>query len=221
MNDFQTAFPNSRRLPEEFVRSEVARGRAIIPANINHVELEPMMIGQNFLAKINANIGNSAVRSSIEEEVEKLRWATLWGAPTPSGICRRARTSTRPASGSSATRRCRSAWCHRRLSHVPERYRESDISNIPFNIGPFLFGHHIDTTPGVLASCRSSAAGNPARLHLFEGVPEYFSTITADAEPVSRASIGVPKDAFMGVTVGALYKLNKPFNAMAIGSTSW
>ena len=66
----------------EFVRSEVARGRAIIPANINHPELEPMAIGRNFLVKINANIGNSAVRSSIEEEVEKLRWATLWGADT-------------------------------------------------------------------------------------------------------------------------------------------
>jgi phosphomethylpyrimidine synthase len=66
----------------EFVRSEVARGRAIIPANINHPELEPMAIGRNFLVKINANIGNSAVTSSIEEEVEKLRWATLWGADT-------------------------------------------------------------------------------------------------------------------------------------------
>ena len=66
----------------EFVRDEVARGRAIIPANINHPELEPMAIGRNFLVKINANIGNSAVSSSIEEEVEKLRWATLWGADT-------------------------------------------------------------------------------------------------------------------------------------------
>jgi phosphomethylpyrimidine synthase len=66
----------------EFVRSEVARGRAIIPANINHPELEPMIIGRNFLVKINANIGNSAVSSSIEEEVDKLRWATLWGADT-------------------------------------------------------------------------------------------------------------------------------------------
>ena len=66
----------------EFVRSEVARGRAIIPANINHPELEPMIIGRNFLVKINANIGNSAVSSSIEEEVEKLRWATLWGSDT-------------------------------------------------------------------------------------------------------------------------------------------
>ncbi|HEX7337470.1 MAG TPA: phosphomethylpyrimidine synthase ThiC, partial [Gemmatimonadales bacterium] len=66
----------------EFVRSEVARGRAIIPANINHPELEPMIIGRNFQVKINANIGNSAVTSSIEEEVEKLRWATLWGADT-------------------------------------------------------------------------------------------------------------------------------------------
>ena len=69
-------------LPAEFVREEVARGRAIIPANINHPELEPMIIGRNFLVKINANIGNSAVSSSIEEEVEKLRWATLWGADT-------------------------------------------------------------------------------------------------------------------------------------------
>ncbi len=66
----------------EFVRSEVALGRAIIPANIKHPELEPMIIGRNFLVKINANIGNSAVRSSIEEEVEKLQWATRWGADT-------------------------------------------------------------------------------------------------------------------------------------------
>jgi len=66
----------------ELVRSEVARGRAIIPANINHPELEPMVIGRAFHVKINANIGNSAVVSSIEEEVEKLRWATLWGADT-------------------------------------------------------------------------------------------------------------------------------------------
>jgi phosphomethylpyrimidine synthase len=66
----------------EFVRREVARGRAIIPANINHPESEPMIIGRNFLVKINANIGNSAVASSIEEEVEKMRWATKWGADT-------------------------------------------------------------------------------------------------------------------------------------------
>ena len=66
----------------EFVRSEVARGRAIIPANVNHPEAEPMIIGRNFLVKINANIGNSAVASSIEEEVEKMRWATQWGADT-------------------------------------------------------------------------------------------------------------------------------------------
>jgi phosphomethylpyrimidine synthase len=69
-------------LPAEFVRAEVARGRAIIPANIRHLELEPMIIGRNFLVKINANIGNSAVRSSIEDEVEKLQWSTLWGADT-------------------------------------------------------------------------------------------------------------------------------------------
>ncbi len=69
-------------MPAELVRSEVARGRAIIPANINHPELEPMIIGRRFHVKINANIGNSAVLSSIEDEVEKLRWATLWGADT-------------------------------------------------------------------------------------------------------------------------------------------
>ncbi|MFQ5589647.1 MAG: phosphomethylpyrimidine synthase ThiC [Phycisphaerae bacterium] len=66
----------------EFVRDEVARGRAIIPANINHPESEPMIIGRNFLVKINANIGNSAVASSVEEEVDKMIWATHWGADT-------------------------------------------------------------------------------------------------------------------------------------------
>ncbi|MEA3163438.1 MAG: phosphomethylpyrimidine synthase [Verrucomicrobiota bacterium] len=71
-----------KTITPEFVRDEVARGRAIIPANINHPELEPMIIGRNFLVKINANIGNSAVASSIEEEVEKMRWATKWGADT-------------------------------------------------------------------------------------------------------------------------------------------
>jgi phosphomethylpyrimidine synthase len=71
-----------REITSEFVRDEVARGRAIIPANINHPESEPMIIGRNFLVKINANIGNSAVASSIEEEVEKMRWATKWGADT-------------------------------------------------------------------------------------------------------------------------------------------
>lgn len=71
-----------KEITPEFVRSEVARGRAVIPANINHPELEPMIIGRNFLVKINANIGNSAVASSIEEEVEKLRWSIRWGADT-------------------------------------------------------------------------------------------------------------------------------------------
>ncbi len=66
----------------EFVRSEIARGRAIIPANINHPELEPMIIGRNFLVKVNANIGNSAVTSSVAEEVEKLVWSIRWGADT-------------------------------------------------------------------------------------------------------------------------------------------
>jgi len=66
----------------EYVRSEVARGRAVIPANVNHLELEPTIIGRNFLVKINANIGNSAIGSSIEEEVEKMVWAARWGADT-------------------------------------------------------------------------------------------------------------------------------------------
>jgi phosphomethylpyrimidine synthase len=77
---FGAAIP--KKITPEFVRDEVARGRAIIPANINHPESEPMIIGRNFLVKINANIGNSAVASSIEEEVEKMRWATKWGADT-------------------------------------------------------------------------------------------------------------------------------------------
>jgi phosphomethylpyrimidine synthase len=70
------------RITPEFVRDEVARGRAILPCNVNHPELEPMIIGRNFLVKINANIGNSSVTSSIEEEVEKLVWAIRWGADT-------------------------------------------------------------------------------------------------------------------------------------------
>jgi phosphomethylpyrimidine synthase len=77
---FGAAIP--AHITPEFVRSEIARGRAIIPANINHGELEPMIIGRNFLVKINANIGNSAVTSSIEEEVEKMVWAIRWGADT-------------------------------------------------------------------------------------------------------------------------------------------
>ncbi len=78
--DFGAAIPDA--ITPEFVRDEVARGRAIIPANINHPEVEPMIIGRNFLVKVNANIGNSAVTSSIEEEVEKLTWSALWGADT-------------------------------------------------------------------------------------------------------------------------------------------
>ncbi|WP_018694307.1 phosphomethylpyrimidine synthase ThiC [Algicola sagamiensis] len=82
----QQAVCQSKGLPieitPEFVRQEIAAGRAVIPANINHPELEPMIIGRNFLVKVNANIGNSAVTSSIEEEVEKLIWSTYWGADT-------------------------------------------------------------------------------------------------------------------------------------------
>ena len=76
--DFGAELPDV--VTPEFVMSEVARGRAVIPANINHGELEPMAIGRNFLVKINANIGNSAVTSSMAEEVEKMVWAIRWGA---------------------------------------------------------------------------------------------------------------------------------------------
>ncbi len=79
-NSFGASIP--KFVTAEFVRDEVARGRAIIPANINHPESEPMIIGRNFLVKINANIGNSAVASSVEEEVEKMIWATRWGSDT-------------------------------------------------------------------------------------------------------------------------------------------
>lgn len=79
-NSMGAAIP--REITPEFVRDEIARGRAVIPANINHTELEPMIIGRNFLVKVNANIGNSAVTSSIEEEVEKLVWSIRWGADT-------------------------------------------------------------------------------------------------------------------------------------------
>ena len=79
-SSFGAAIP--KFVTPEFVRDEVARGRAIIPANVNHPESEPMIIGRNFLVKINANIGNSAVASSVEEEVEKMIWATRWGADT-------------------------------------------------------------------------------------------------------------------------------------------
>jgi phosphomethylpyrimidine synthase len=79
-NSFGASIPDE--ITPEFVRQEVARGRAIIPANINHPELEPVIIGRNFLVKINANIGNSAVSSSIDDEIEKLVWSTHWGADT-------------------------------------------------------------------------------------------------------------------------------------------
>ncbi|MBI2251080.1 MAG: phosphomethylpyrimidine synthase ThiC, partial [Brevundimonas diminuta] len=76
--DFGASIPDF--VTPEFVRQEIARGRAIIPHNINHPEVEPMIIGRNFLVKINANIGNSAVLSSVDDEVDKLVWATRWGA---------------------------------------------------------------------------------------------------------------------------------------------
>ncbi|HAK36744.1 MAG TPA: phosphomethylpyrimidine synthase ThiC, partial [Nitrospina sp.] len=79
-NSFGASIPDE--ITPEFVRNEIALGRAIIPANINHPEIEPIIIGRNFLVKINANIGNSAISSSIEEEVEKMVWAIRWGSDT-------------------------------------------------------------------------------------------------------------------------------------------
>jgi phosphomethylpyrimidine synthase len=94
----------------EFVRDEVARGRAVIPANINHPEIEPMIIGRNFLTKINANIGNSAVTSSIEEEVAKMTWSTRWGGDTVMDLST-GKHSRNPRMDLCVTRRCRLVPC--------------------------------------------------------------------------------------------------------------
>ena len=107
-NSFGAAIPSE--ITPEFVRDEIARGRAIIPSNINHPETEPMIIGRNFLTKVNANIGNSAVTSGVAEEVEKLVWSIRWGADTVMDLST-GRHSTPSANGSSATVRCRSARC--------------------------------------------------------------------------------------------------------------
>ncbi len=99
------------KITPEFVRDEIARGRAIIPANINHPEVEPMIIGRNFLVKINGNIGNSAVTSSINEEVDKMTWGIRWGADTIMDLSTGKKTSTKRASGYCVTARCRLARC--------------------------------------------------------------------------------------------------------------
>ena len=93
------------------MRDEIARGRAIIPANINHPELEPQIIGRNFLVKINANIGNSAVASSVEEEVEKMVWATRWGADNVMDLSTGRNIHNTRMNGSSATRLYQSEPC--------------------------------------------------------------------------------------------------------------
>ena len=92
----------------EFVRKEIAAGRAILPANINHPEAEPMIIGRNFLVKINTNIGNSATTSSIDEEVEKALWSCKWGGYA-NGPLRQEKISMRHVNGLSVTALCRSA----------------------------------------------------------------------------------------------------------------
>lgn len=94
----------------EFVRKEIAEGRAVLPLNINHPEAEPMIIGRNFMVKINANIGNSATTSSIEEEVEKMLWSTRWGGDTVMDLST-GKTSMKPENGSSETRLCLSVQC--------------------------------------------------------------------------------------------------------------
>ena len=123
----------------EFVRQEVAAGRAIIPANINHPESEPMIIGRNFLVKINANIGNSPITSSISEEVEKAVWAFRWGADTIMDLST-GKTSTRHANGSSVTRpypwepcRCTRHWkrCGARWKTSRGRFTATRSSSKP------------------------------------------------------------------------------------------
>ena len=81
-NIFPNDISHNNKITPEFVRNEIADGRAIIPSNINHPEIEPMIIGKNFLTKVNANIGNSPVRSDITEELDKLLWSVRWGADT-------------------------------------------------------------------------------------------------------------------------------------------
>ena len=103
--------PTAKSLRPELVRDEVARGRMIIPANINHPELEPMCIGVASLCKINSNIGNSAVTSNIDEELKKLHTSVHFGADTVMDLSRPAATSTRFVKPSCATRPCPSERC--------------------------------------------------------------------------------------------------------------
>ena len=106
----------------EFVRDEIAAGRAILPANIRHLELEPMIIGRNFLVKVNANIGNSALSSSLAEEVEKLQWATRWGADTVMDLSTGSEDSRNPRRDPAQRRR---AHRHRAHLRVPGKGRRS------------------------------------------------------------------------------------------------
>jgi phosphomethylpyrimidine synthase len=159
------------RMDPEFVRSEVALGRAIIPANIKHPELEPMIIGRNFLVKINANIGNSAVRSSIEEEVEKLQWATRWGADTVMDLSTGAnihrprvdlRNSPVPIGTCRSTRRWRRS-AQRRSSL--EMYRDTLIEQAEQGVDYFTIhaGVRLAHIPDTRSGHRHRAA---RRLHL-------------------------------------------------------
>ncbi len=120
------------KITAQFVRSEVARGRAIIPNNINHPESEPMIVGRNFLVKINANIGNSAVTSNIEEEVEKAVWACRWGADTIMDLST-GKTSTKPGNGLSTnfSRANRNRADLPSLGKSKRNCRRLDLGSIP------------------------------------------------------------------------------------------
>jgi thiamine biosynthesis protein ThiC len=118
------------RITPGFVRDEIARGRAILPANINHPELEPMAIGRNFLVKINANIGNSAVSSGIDEEVEKLVWAIRWGADTVMDLStgRDIHDETLPAEGAKVAHFCSMCgpkFCSMKITQDVRAYTEA------------------------------------------------------------------------------------------------
>src|SRR6266576_853354 len=135
----------------EFVRSEIARGRAIIPCNINHGELEPMIIGRNFLTKINANIGNSAVTSSVEEEVEKMVWAIRWGADTVMDLSADRVTGIVSRGGSIMAKWCLSrhkeSFLYERFDEICDIMRKYDVS---FSLGDGL-------RPGSIADANDRA----------------------------------------------------------------
>jgi phosphomethylpyrimidine synthase len=175
---FGAAIP--AHITPEFVRDEIARGRAIIPANINHAELEPMIIGRNFLVKINANIGNSAVTSSVEEEVEKMVWAIRWGGDTVMDLSTgRNIHNTREwilrNSPGARSARCRSTRRWRSATAT----RQADLGDLPRHAdragraGRRLFHHPRRRAPRLRAAHRQPQDRHrlPRRLHHGQVVP--------------------------------------------------